>query len=203
MKILKTVAAALVVVALFCTILPMNRAGRVSGIGSLGNPGDRLALGSNRSGSFQRTGDAPSGLARGQHMRNRNGLKGRGRESFGRQQRPSNQFRSRDKMDAQRHYLDKSYKGHNWRWWRKNNPAYFTRYFPLAFYGAYGYYPPVYYGYYDDYGLGVESDLFDDADDSLNPAPYDGKNSTDECIARCQSLISLSDKECMYSCANQ
>lgn len=193
MKIIKYMP---IFLTMICTLLPMSRGGRIGGIGSGIDSG---SLGVGRSGNFHRGGGAPSGLARGQHMRTPQEI-GRGKDGLVNR---NNAFRSQDRVNAQRHYLDKSYKGHNWRWWRRNNPAYFNRYFPLAFYGSYGYYPPMYYGYYDDLGLDAQADSLFEAEDTLNPAPYDGKNSTDECIARCRTLTSLSDKECMFGCANR
>lgn len=89
-------------------------------------------------------------------------------------------------------YPGRGYRGRNWwgrnRWYGAGYPVY------GLYYGG-GYYdplmaPPAYDGTFDQY-------------DSLNPAPYDAKNSTDECIARCKALTSLSDRECMFSCAQQ
>lgn len=63
------------------------------------------------------------------------------------------QFRTPQRLRAQRHYLNRIFRGHNWQWWWRHRPYIFYRYFPFYFYNTYGYYPPIYYDYFDVYGI--------------------------------------------------
>lgn len=62
------------------------------------------------------------------------------------------QFRTPERLSQQRAALNRSWKGYSWNWWWNNRRPYFLAYFPLWFNGQYGYYPPIYYDYYDTYG---------------------------------------------------
>jgi hypothetical protein len=63
------------------------------------------------------------------------------------------QFRTLECLRAQRHYLHRRFRGHNWHWWWRHRPHIFYAYFPFFFYNTYGYYPPIYYDYFDVYGV--------------------------------------------------
>lgn len=110
------------------------------------------------------------------------------------------QHKTAKRVDAQRNFLGRNFKGHNWNWWYRNNPAYFFAYFPANFYQVYGYYPPVYYDYYELIGAYPTTDIVL-VDDSVNPPAYDALSSTDECIQNCMNLTSLSIEDCMSECA--
>lgn len=61
------------------------------------------------------------------------------------------EFRTLSRLRRQKAFLVKKFKSHTWYWWWQNNRKVFFIYFPVHFYKCYGYYPPIYYDFYELY----------------------------------------------------
>lgn len=110
------------------------------------------------------------------------------------QSRQFAKFRTPQRFGQQRAFLTRSFRGHPWSWWWRRNPRLFFKVFPVYFNRVYGYYPPVYYDYYDTYGSYpiIETSV------AQAPAP-----SFRECVRQCLNTTNLDVDECLGNCGGQ
>ena len=102
------------------------------------------------------------------------------------------QFRTPQRLGAQRHFLNRNFRGHNWSWWWHHRPYFFYTYFPFFFYNTYGYYPPIYYDYFDAYGSYPTTYSY--------TAPVNLSVDQRACVQNCLETTTATLESCLSQC---